>query len=907
MKLEDFIPFYPSSYKKLDLDIVTELAEFISLTLTKDDKIPTIAGVPTKYQLLISRLLSGYTMFDSILLCHEMGTGKTCTAVHTIELNYSQKLYGLKKALILTKGKALINNFINETIKKCTDNNYTRKSLKNKYTFFTFETFAKVIKDLPEKDILLRYNDTIVVIDEVHNIKSIDKFQTLDIYGEIHRFLHILTNKKVLLLTGTPMKDSVDEIASLMNLILPLNSQLPIKKEFIKRYFTDDMKDLKNVQELKNHIYGYVSFLKAKTTDVNVVEKGVVYKPLKYFKVIPLTMSPFQTLVYLKAYNEKVNIYNDAKQASLFVFPSNVYGEEGFNHYVKTKADGWALIPSFLNHIKGDIQNIKKYSIKYFQTIETLLNSKENSFVFCEAVQGSGLILFSLLLELAGFSKYGSQQGGRKYAMITSFTSTEKIGNIINVFNKPENINGKFISILLGSKMISEGFTLKNVHHIHILTPHWNFSETAQVIARAIRLDSHTLNKDINIYKYVALPDVSEERGTEDHKFSIDLKMYDTSEKKDVSITKVLDVLKESAIDCTFFKVQNGPTPYKCDIAELRYHPVNNTTNLQILYPQSYLKYVEDHFSKHFYLIYQDDNIDLLITLNFIIFNNIIIRNKYGINCYLNYSGNIFYIVDKLYLKTDPSFGWYTKYPNIEPSYMDAFNSYKDSVISEIFSIQTLNTLPDDIQQLTLEYALQGDRSGAIVKKILDMYSEYFTTLPNKTIVVWYLYNILKSPFRCLEEGSMVWKDCSKDVVKNIQAQIMVHNVDKKFKYYGLVNHNDFCIRLNDPDDVQDDKRKIQSGKRCINWKSNDLIKIFIELNIRFDNLPSLKEANNVIQKKRLQDLEKEFSSHPNIKQLLGHLGTLKKDELCRILKLWFKQKNILFKDSSCGTQLKRK
>ncbi len=52
-----------------------------------------------------------------------------------------------------------------------------------------------------------------------------------------HRFIHLLTNKKVLLLTGTPMKDGPQEIASLMNLILPLTQQMPTNKNFLKEYF----------------------------------------------------------------------------------------------------------------------------------------------------------------------------------------------------------------------------------------------------------------------------------------------------------------------------------------------------------------------------------------------------------------------------------------------------------------------------------------------------------------------------------------------------------------------------------------------------------------------------------------------------------------------------------------------
>ncbi len=58
-----------------------------------------------KHQIVIRRLLSGYTQFDALLLVHEMGTGKTCSAIQAIEQNLIESNNGLfLRAVQTTEG-----------------------------------------------------------------------------------------------------------------------------------------------------------------------------------------------------------------------------------------------------------------------------------------------------------------------------------------------------------------------------------------------------------------------------------------------------------------------------------------------------------------------------------------------------------------------------------------------------------------------------------------------------------------------------------------------------------------------------------------------------------------------------------------------------------------------------------
>lgn len=306
------------------------------------------------------------------------------------------------------------------------------------------------------------------------------------------------------------MKDSPEEIASIMNLILPVQEQLPIKEDFLNQFFIETQKDLyklkpEMIDTLKLKFKGKVSYLKDMTSSVKKITMGKSIGKLKHFKVKEDFMSEFQSKVYIDAYRkdttEKKGIYSETRQCSLFVFPDGSYGSKGFDKYINKnvrntlikdnklkkifKFDFKPVLKSFLNgSTKTEIlNNISKYSSKYSQAISNILDAyknKKSTFVYCEFVKGSGAIVFANLLKLFGFSQATGKEGlnskSPRYALITNFTSSQKeIKRLIDRFNKPDNMYGEVINIVIGSKVISEGFSLENIQNEEILTPHWNF------------------------------------------------------------------------------------------------------------------------------------------------------------------------------------------------------------------------------------------------------------------------------------------------------------------------------------------------------------------------------------------------------------------------------------------------
>ena len=94
-------------------------------------------------------------------------------------------------------------------------------SIGKKYQFTTHITFAN--KELTEEKMsesIDKYKDSLIIIDEVHHIREAGDESTT--YERYMKFLDKLMEypTKIIIMTGTPMRDNEKEIINLINLIL---------------------------------------------------------------------------------------------------------------------------------------------------------------------------------------------------------------------------------------------------------------------------------------------------------------------------------------------------------------------------------------------------------------------------------------------------------------------------------------------------------------------------------------------------------------------------------------------------------------------------------------------------------------------------------------------------------------
>ena len=757
-----FIPAYPSikndivPYTTENFEYnIARRKEFNELRLPRSEPKPEKQGDLYLSQQIFQRFFSPHTNNRNALVIHGTGVGKSCLAAI---LGEAYKNEGGGKTLILQKSDELIDKIQREIANVCTvkgtyephfkeretkrtekiKESRTKKQLAATYEFKTFGTFLKQTSKMSKNAIKLEYSNRIIIIDEAHNlrIQPDKKEETLGQYNKLHKFLHRVENCRVFLLTATPIWDSSWEIASLLNLLLPLDKQLPVDKEFMEKYFDGDKFIPDNT--FRRAVRGKVSYLRGQVTNADRIEIGQTEPYTKYIKVFPDAMSSFQEQVVQEA-SERMDDKTDtsgktkggsflkySRNASNFVFPDGSYGSEGYKKHAlrhRVKEKGTHDSVEFDDITKQEVKNnLGKLSSKYESIINIIKeHPTELVYIYCELVTGSGGLVLALCLQALGFKwiknvptilsdddeKHDDNRRG--FAIISSNTETTSgkgsVGKMIDAFSSPQNKYGKYIQVLIGSKKISEGITLKNVRQLHIVMPHWNLSALDQASGRIIRNLSHESlpenERYVHIYRHVA---VTKNPSVE----TPDIYIYRKAEDKDKKNTLVYRFLKIMAFDCSLMYQRNvieGDVngSRECDYMDCNYecyrYPVENihvnleTKNFEYTVPEKEILYdtynlfysfnERKKLAKRIISIFRDiflctlkqlfDMLELkpvqlrllLLTLQDMIDERVTIINKYGFECYLKEKNNIIFIDYTIESSTvsDSSTASYVKYP----------------------------------------------------------------------------------------------------------------------------------------------------------------------------------------------------------------------------------------------------
>lgn len=422
-----------------------------------------------------------------------------------------------KPALVIVKNPALIQSFTKEITNVCTagvyDPKFTRKeilkgdvsmteqkatrrlneNIRKSYEIITKTTLFN--KNLSDYDIKKKYSNRIIFIDEAHvfriqskkgkkvdltksqapqngeekkeeineeeeggisEIAEEDDSESVDkrTYDKMHHFLHTVEGCRIFLMTGTPIWDKTNEIASLMNLILPLDeidkngkiikkNQLPTDEKFMNEYFDEDGNVLDDkVDDLRGILKGRVSYLRSIVTDAKKDEIGTVKPWMEHIKIYPDVMSDFQAkwnkvnfvegstdAFYIRERDHANMVYpkiateSDVEKAAKKGLKikegdtiGDVFSDGSFKKLVgindKTKSSN--KIGRFPEDMKktlvGNLSNpstdtLRHFSAKFANVIDDILNNPtQRVYIYIDGVTGSGgAISFSMILQLFGF------------------------------------------------------------------------------------------------------------------------------------------------------------------------------------------------------------------------------------------------------------------------------------------------------------------------------------------------------------------------------------------------------------------------------------------------------------------------------------------------------------------------
>jgi hypothetical protein len=331
-----------------------------------------------------------------------------------------------------------------------------------------------------------------------------------------------------------------------------------------------------------------------------------------------LQMNKFQEQGYAiaaqedkKEEKESQAFYRRERNAACFVFPNKKYvgdftKSSGNNEFIKVdklpdgkrKPDSYLLDKDFQRRIKN-LDTLKEMSSKYAFVVENELKPENigNSFCFTDLVTGSGGILFGKILEEYGFKKYKEPtsvfqikdakkaticsgdsdlkklKAGFKpelrYGILTKDMSDGQRASLLELFNDPVNKNGEYCKILVGTPIARDGINVFNIRRGYLLSPSWHPSGMHQALSRFIRSTSHEMliederkrliseGKDPNqayvtvkIYKLAAVR-------SENDVDSVDLNLYQITERKDIHIRRMMRFLKQCAFDCPIHYERN--------------------------------------------------------------------------------------------------------------------------------------------------------------------------------------------------------------------------------------------------------------------------------------------------------------------------------------------------------------
>ena len=562
------------------------------------------------YQIFLKNFISEETPYNSILIYHGTGTGKTCSAISIAE-NYRDIYRRKDKKIIILSPPAVKdgwrNNIYNpnKNEEQCTRDTYMnlmekrkinkkqniegqqKKLIKEYYEFMGYGAFSNIIRKIIQKYGIEKskelvnklFSNRVLIIDEAHNIRGdIDNpsSKSSDDNIEYIRFITENTkNLKLILLTATPMYNTASEIVELINLMLSND-----KKALLNTHNIFKKEKLINGEELARKANGYVSYIRGESLDKYPIRlyptKDIIKsEKIKKLKLYECLIKGDQKKIYELAYKElkKENKLLRATEEDKLMQISNIayptikkdikykYGAEGLKSIFSINDNFNKFTYKDKNNQIFKENKIQNYSAKIYNILNKLKTSKGIVFIYTRHVK-SGIIPLMLALEQNGYKNYSNnnilneniKDNGMKYIAITgdkdiSKNNDKEIAELIS----EENKYGEKIKIIIGSKITSEGLNLKNIREIHVLEPWHHLKKLEQIIGRGVRYCSHENleehEKNVTIYLYASL--------IEGKDINIDIDIYSKAEKKSKEIGKVERILKQNSIDCSLFRELN--------------------------------------------------------------------------------------------------------------------------------------------------------------------------------------------------------------------------------------------------------------------------------------------------------------------------------------------------------------
>ncbi len=269
------------------------------------------------HQNFVKNFLSYQTPYNSLLLYHGLGTGKTCSAIGVAEeMREYMRQIGMKSKIFIVASPNVQDNFRLQlfderkltqtgdiwTLNNCVGNKLikevnpystkgvTKDILKSKikniirdnYNFIGYTQLANYIirrvgsldsdEEPSKKEVQLikkYFNNKLFIVDEFHNISISDTNKEKKRIGSLlMKIAKYSDNMRLLLLSATPMYNSPREVVWFSNLLNSIDKRKPIKEKYVfdkdDSFLIEKHKDTNMTGEeyLKSKLSGYISYVR---------------------------------------------------------------------------------------------------------------------------------------------------------------------------------------------------------------------------------------------------------------------------------------------------------------------------------------------------------------------------------------------------------------------------------------------------------------------------------------------------------------------------------------------------------------------------------------------------------------------------------------------------------------------
>lgn len=441
----------------------------------------------------------------TLLLYHQIGSGKTCTSI-TMAMEWLRKHPKGRVRVVLPA--RLRTNFWDELLSPCTMNKYfsqqkysayvnaptpaARKRLRAQLMEAVSKDFEVLSFDAMRRDAATAPSlkswtddftrDTFLVVDEVHNMLSAsykDEMYSAMVSADrltstksstAMLFRYMVHNahrrSKMVFLSATPVFDNAGQFVELVRILDP-TFEVPRNR-------------VAKLSEAIDHLRGKVSFFPGVSPSA--------YPAVEYeHHLLQATRDQDKALDVI-AQKRRDNNEDDEDAFRL---------HERMIALVVMPPPSHPLKPSPAK-LKAVAKNLKRFSPK-IDLLMRIIDGRPGKHVVYSGFVAMGVDPVRTVLQSRGWVDIADVVAGRAkpkdymtFAVWDGSTKDAAKDAIKAISNGVDNMDGRLLRVIIGSPSIKEGISFKHVQHLHMLDPVWNQSTKTQVEGRAIRFCSHS-------------------------------------------------------------------------------------------------------------------------------------------------------------------------------------------------------------------------------------------------------------------------------------------------------------------------------------------------------------------------------------------------------------------------------